>query len=150
MNVLYLILIILAVAGQAIVKKAYTEKTDEKGAYIFSALTSFFSMLFFVFSNKSFQWDMGIVPYAAGFGISFAACALFGVLAVANGSLSLTSLMASYSLMLPTFYGLIFLKDPMSIYLPIGIALLARLNVPGHIMPTESPHSAQPARDNSG
>ena len=33
---------------------------------------------------------------------------------------------------------------------PIGIALLARLNVPGHIIPTESPHNAQPARDKRG
>ena len=125
MNILYLILIILGVAGQGIVKKPYTEKTGESGAYLFSALTALFSMLFFVIGKKEFLWDTGIVPYAFAFALSYAASALFSVLAVANGSLSLTSLMTSYSLMIPTFYGLIFLKDPMSMYLPIGIGLLA-------------------------
>lgn len=125
MNVLYLILIILGVAGQGIVKKPYTQKTGEKGAYLFAALSSFVAMLFFVFGTRGLHWDMGIVPYALAFAASYAASTLFAVLAVANGSLSLTSLMTSYSLMIPTFYGLIFLKDPMSVYLPAGIALLA-------------------------
>ncbi|MBQ9920568.1 MAG: hypothetical protein IJO52_00135 [Clostridia bacterium] len=125
MNVLYLILIILGIAGQGIVKKPYTEKTGESGAYLFSALTSLVAMLFFVVCGKDLQWDMGIIPYSLAFAVSYAACAFFGVLAVANGSLSLTSLMTSYSLMIPTFYGLFFLNDPVSIYLPIGIALLA-------------------------
>ena len=47
------------------------------------------------------------------------------VLAVANGSLSLTSLFISYSLMIPTFYGLVFLKDSISFGFIPGLTLLA-------------------------
>lgn len=125
MTIIYLILIIFGVAGQGIVKKPYTDKTGDNGAWLFSAVSSFVSMLFFVVTSKGVQWNMAIIPYAIAFALSFAASGICGVLAIANGSLSLSSLMTSYSLMIPTFYGLIFLKDPMSIYLPIGIALLA-------------------------
>ena len=55
MNVLYLILIILGIAGQGIVKKPYTEKTGESGAYLFSALTSLVAMLFFVVCGKALR-----------------------------------------------------------------------------------------------
>ncbi|MBR3967318.1 MAG: hypothetical protein IKJ91_09630 [Clostridia bacterium] len=91
----------------------------------FAALTSFFSMLFFIVTSTKFLWNPKIIPYAITFAVSFAAATLFGLLAVANGPLSLSSLMISYSLMLPTFYGIIFLKETMSVYFIIGLCLLA-------------------------
>lgn len=125
MNALFLTIIILGISGQGIVKKIYTEKIAGNGAYLFTALSALFSMLFFIITGEGFQWDAALLPYAVAFALSYASSVLFGVLAVANGSLSLTSLMTSYSLMIPTFYGLIFLKDSMSKFFPIGIGLLA-------------------------
>jgi len=64
------------------------------------------------------------LPYSVGFGAAYATATVFSVLAVANGSISLSALMISYSLILPTLYGLLFLHDPIGIGLLPGIALL--------------------------
>lgn len=125
MSILYLIIIIAGVSGQNITKKIYTRKTGTSGTYLFSALTALFSMLFFLITSKNLSWNPGIVSYSIAFALSFATSSLFGLLAVANGPLSLSSLMISYSLMIPTFYGIVFLKEPMSVYFLIGLGLLA-------------------------
>lgn len=125
MNIIYLIIIIAGVSGQNITKKFYTEKTGTNGTYLFSSLTAFFSMMFFLVTSKNITWNAGIVSYSIAFALSFATATLFGLLAVANGPLSLSSLMISYSLMIPTFYGIIFLKEAMSVYFLIGLGLLA-------------------------
>ena len=124
MSILFLIVIIAGVAGQNITKKIYTKKTGTSGTYLFSSLTALFSMMFFLVTSKNISWNPRIVPYSIAFALSFATSSLFGLLAVANGPLSLSSLMISYSLMIPTFYGLIFLKEPISICFAIGLGLL--------------------------
>lgn len=125
MNAILLISIILGVSLQSIIKKPYSQKTSGKGAFIFSALSSLAAMLFFVATSKGFEWHAEIIPYAIGFALSYGAATVFSVLAIATGSLSLTALFVSFSLMIPTFYGLIFLNDPVSIGLVPGLVLLA-------------------------
>ena len=125
MNAILLISIILGVSAQNIIKKPYTQKSDGKGAFIFGTMSSFAAMLFFVISSGGFKWEAGIIPYALGFALSYGMATVFSVLATANGSLSLTALIISFSLMIPTFYGLIFLNDPISVGLVPGLALLA-------------------------
>ena len=125
MTVLYLIIIIACISGQNITKKMYTKKANVSGTYLFSACTALFSMLFFVVTLKDFRWDAGIIPYAIEFAASFAVAGLFGVLAIGAGPLSISSLMISYSLMIPTFYGILFLKEPIGIFFLIGLCLLA-------------------------
>ena len=124
MIALYLIIIITCVSGQNITKKMYTKKANGNGAYLFSACTAFFSMLFFIVTSKEFRWDSRIIPYSIAFALSFAVSNLFGVLAIGAGPLSLSSLMISYSLMIPTFYGIFFLKEPISIFFLTGLCLL--------------------------
>ena len=125
MSVVYLIIIIVGISGQSITQKIYTEKAGTSGTYLFSSLTALFSMMFFIVISRNIGWNPGIIPYSIAFALSFAASSLFGLLAVANGPLSLSSLMISYSLMIPTFYGIIFLKEPISICFVIGLLLLA-------------------------
>jgi drug/metabolite transporter (DMT)-like permease len=125
MDIIYLIIIIAGVSGQNIAKKFYTEKTGTNGTYLYSSLTALFSMLFFLLTSKNISWNSEVVPYSIAFALSFATSSLFGLLAVASGPLSLSSLMISYSLMIPTFYGIIFLKEPISICFVIGLAMLA-------------------------
>ncbi len=124
MIALYLIIIIACISGQNITKKMYTKKVNGSGAYLFSACTALFSMLFFIVTMKNFEWESGIIPYSIAFAVSFAVSNLFGVLAIGTGPLSLSSLMISYSLMIPTFYGIFFLKEPISIFFLIGLGLL--------------------------
>ncbi len=124
MNVVLLISIILGVSAQNIIKKPYTQKNGGKGTFLFSMLSSFAAMLFFVVTSGGFEFEIGFVPYSLGFALSYGTSTVFSVLATSCGSLSLTALIISFSLMIPTFYGLIFLNDPIGVGLIPGILLL--------------------------
>lgn len=124
MNAVLLISIILGVSAQNIIKKPYTQKSGGKGAFIFGALSSMAAMLFFIVTSGGFEWNVGVLPYAVGFAVSYAMAVVFSVLATACGPLSLTALVISFSLMIPTFYGLIFLHDERSVGLIPGLVLL--------------------------
>ena len=76
-------------------------------------------------SAGGFEWNVGVVPYAICFALAYAVSGVFGVAAVYCGSLSLTSLITSYSLLIPTVYGLVFLHDPIGKGLFPGLILLA-------------------------
>jgi len=125
LNVFYLIAIILGISGQNIVKKPYAKQTNGRGVYFFNAVVSAAALLFFVVTSAKLDFHISVLPYSVGFALSYGMASVFCVLAIANGSLSLTSLINSYSLMIPTFYGLIFLKDPMGIGFVPGMVLLA-------------------------
>ncbi len=120
----YLVIIILCSSGQNIVKKPFTDKNGGRGVYFFSAAVAFFAMLFFVFSSRSLSFNTALLPYSLGFAVAYCFATVFAILAIAQGPLSLTSLLISYSLMIPTFYGLLFLKDPIGTFFVIGLTLL--------------------------
>lgn len=123
MNAIYLTLIILGCTAQNITKKAYAQKTTG-GVFFFNALTSLSAMLFFAVTSGKLEWDMGVLPYSIAFAVFHSVVMIFSVLAITCGSLSLTTLITSYSLMLPALYGLIFLHDPVSFGLVPGFILL--------------------------
>ena len=125
MNFIYLISIIIGATMQNVFKKSFTQKTNGGGYYFFGALSSFAAMLFFVVTSKEFEWNAGFIPYSVGFALSYGAATVFSTAAVSCGSLSISSLVISYSLMVPTLYGLVFLNDPISIGLIPGLILLA-------------------------
>lgn len=125
LNIVYLLSIILGVSGQSIVKKPYTQKLGGRGVYLFSAMMSATALLFFVAASPRLQFNTSFLPYSIGFAAAYATSSLFMVLAIAHGSLALSSLFVSYSLMIPTLYGLIFLGDPISAEFLVGLALLA-------------------------
>lgn len=113
----------MGISGQSIVKKPYTQKTNGAGVYFFNTLLSAAALLFFVVTSSKFSFDISFIPYSIGFAVSFAVTSVFMVLAIAYGSLSLTSLFISYSLMIPTFYGLI-IGDTVSTGFIPGMLLL--------------------------
>lgn len=124
MSVFYLLSIILGVTFQQVVRKPYTQKSGGKGVFFYSFMVSLAAMVFFIVSAGGFEWNVGIVPYSVCFALSYAVSTVFGVAAVYCGSLSLTSLITSYSLLMPTIYGLVFLHDPIGIGLFPGLILL--------------------------
>ena len=123
LNVFYLVAIIIGISGQSIVKKPYTQKTNGGGVYFFNTLLSAAALLFFVVTSSKLNFSLSFVPYSVGFAVSYAVASVFMVLAIAYGSLSLTSLFISYSLMIPTFYGLI-IGDPIGKGFIPGMILL--------------------------
>lgn len=124
MNTIYLLAIIGGISAQDLFKKPFTNRRGNKGVFFFGALTALFALLFFCF-GKGLHWEAGILPYSLAFGLCYSLCNVCLVAAIGCGPLSLTALINSYSLMLPTFYGLLFLKDPIGKGLIPGLLLLA-------------------------
>lgn len=124
MSIFYLISIIFGISFQNIIKKPFTEKHSGKGLYFFSLLVGFSAMIFFALTSKKFEWNSGLIVYAVFFALAYTTATVCSLYAVACGSLSLTALVVSYSLILPTVYGLIFLKDPLSFSMIVGFILL--------------------------
>lgn len=124
MNTAILISITLCLTLQNIAKKAYGKKAVN-GTFTFSAASAFFAVLFFLCTSFSgFEFKFEFVPYSIGFAVSYAAATVCSVLAFFEGSLSLSSLIISYSLILPTLYGIIFLDEGVTPLFIIGIILL--------------------------
>ena len=124
MQIIYLISVILGISGQNILKKCFSEKTRGNGVYTFSMLSCLFSAAFFILTASDFRRNTELIPYACFFAIPYGTAIVSTVLALRWGPLSLTALISSFSLMIPTFYGLIFLKDPVGFGLYPGLVLL--------------------------
>ncbi len=122
-SVVYLLSVILGVSAQDVTKKRYTQKSSN-GTFIFGAIMSLAAMAFFALLGGEMEWELGFLPYSLGFAVAYSLVTVCGVSAIACGPLSITALVISYSLMLPTLYGLIFLGDPVTVGLVAGIAFL--------------------------
>ena len=123
MNIFYLLIIVLTLSMQNVAKKSYIQK-NQGGVYLFGGLTCFFAAIFFVVTSRGLEFERGIVTYAIAFATAYCITTIFSILAIGCGSLSLTNLMISYSLMIPTMYGVFFLKESLSLCFYPGIALL--------------------------
>ena len=124
MNAIMLLAAILGVSYQQISKKIYGAKT-QNGAYLFSAISSLVAALFFVLSSGfKFSYSKEAFLYSVLFAVSYGAATLCSFLAIANGPLSLSSLMLSYSTALPAVYGVAFLDEKLKTHMVIGLVLL--------------------------
>ena len=123
-NVLLLITAIVGISIQQISQKAYNKKVGG-GAFIFSAASALVAMLVFLIASKGeLSFQMEVVGYSVLFAVGYCMALAFSFLAIANGSLSLTSLVLQFSLIIPTFYGILFLQEETDFFLFAGIALL--------------------------
>lgn len=124
LQILLVVSIIVGTSLQQVFKKAYNVRGNTC-VYIFSAITVAAACLFFVATASypmSFTWEM--VPYSVGFATGYLFAAVCTMLAINEGSLSLTSLAISFSLLIPTVYGLVFYDEPLTVWFFIGLALL--------------------------
>lgn len=125
MNLLLVLIITLCSTVNNVARKAYNQSCPDKGSYTFTTLIAVTAALFFVLSSGgSLSFSAGLLPWSAAFGISYGLAIFFSVLAVSCGSLALTSLIISYSLILPTLFGLVFYQEPVSMMFLIGMLLL--------------------------
>jgi len=124
MESVLLALTVLSVCLQSIAKKAYNQK-KEGGAFTFTAASVLFALLVFLIVGKGrFELEARALWYSLFFALSYSTASVFTYLAISAGSLSLTSLIVQYSLIIPTFYGLIALNEPISFVLIAGLVLL--------------------------
>jgi drug/metabolite transporter (DMT)-like permease len=123
-QILVLISIIVGSSIQQVFKKAYNNRGG-RSIYIFCALTVAAAAIFFAATADyplSFTWDF--VPYSVGFAAGYLCATIFTMLAIKEGSLSLTSLAISFSLLIPTVFGLIVYDEPLNPWFFIGLGLL--------------------------
>lgn len=123
-NALLLALIVVFVSVQQVTKKAYNRKTGG-GAVTFSAASCVAALLvFLVTSGGRLVWSTEYLGFSALFAVSYSVTMVFSCLAIRVGPLSLSSLLTSFSLLIPTFYGILALGEPVSLTLYAGLALL--------------------------
>jgi drug/metabolite transporter (DMT)-like permease len=123
MNALFLVITVISLTVQSVFKKAYLGK--KSSVFLFNSLTGLAAAaVFFVFAKGKFDFCAEIFPYIISFAVCFIVCMFSSFMAIKTGSLALTSLVISYSLVIPTLYGIIFRKDPTILLFYIGISLL--------------------------
>ncbi|MBP3667024.1 MAG: EamA family transporter [Clostridia bacterium] len=123
MNYLLLFLTALFIVFQKVIQDRYNAKC-RSGVFLFSGMISFFAMCFFMAVNRDWTWSSELVIPAVSFGLSYAAATVFVVLAIKCGSLAKTTLITSYSLLVPAFAGLIILREPLGLPMIVGMILL--------------------------
>lgn len=124
----YLISIVIAQRFVSVAQKSYGNKITN-GGFSFSAAVIFFQIVFFAVSGYIIEGSLdftntAILPYALIFGICFGTAVVFDTLAVLSGPLSITTLFISFSLLIPTFYGIIFNSELPGLFFYIGLAFL--------------------------
>ena len=124
LSALLLLLIVAGLAAQDVTKKAYSKRCPD-GALGFAALSALAALLFFTLTGLgSFAFSPAFLPYSAAFAAAYSLSVLFSLLAIREGPLSLSALFVSYSLLIPTVYGLIAWNESFDALLGIGLLLL--------------------------
>ena len=118
-----LVLTVFFCSYQNILKKEFSKRCSG-GTYTFTGLCCLGALLVFLVINRDFDVTLPLLLYSIGFSVAYAAASVCMVLAIRYGSLAKTSLIISYSLLIPTLYGIIFLDDPIDTVMIVGFALL--------------------------
>ncbi|MBQ9161984.1 MAG: EamA family transporter [Clostridia bacterium] len=124
MNAFLLISTITTLTLQNVIMKAYS-KRGRGGSFSFASIGALAALIVFIIaSGGKLNFNAAIIPHSIAFAVSYCTALVGTFLAVREGPLSLTSLITSYSLIVPTLYGLIFGGEDISVLLIIGLALL--------------------------
>lgn len=109
---------------ESIAIKRYNAK-HKAGGFIFTALISLFSMLFFLITDKGgLHFPVEMLPYAILAGICYSSASYLTFVAFECGSFVMTNLFLSYALLFSIGYGLFFLKDPTTPLTYVGLTLI--------------------------
>ena len=125
MSTLLLIICIFATSGQNIFKKQYNSKV-KNGVFCFNAISSFFALLFFAVPAlvKGFEFQIGLIGYSLAYAISYVVTLVCIYLAILWGGFGMTSLIYSYSTVIPTLYAILFLDEKMNLLIGVGFLAL--------------------------
>lgn len=98
---------------------------NKSSVLLFSAISTFGACIFFVFSAKfKIDFSSALLPYSMLFAITYATNTYFSLLALKMGNLMITGLVFSFSLLIPTFFGLVAYNEESGITFWLGLLLL--------------------------
>lgn len=125
MHYFLLIIVVAMVALQSVIQKQYNISAAIPNSTLFSAASSFTAMFFFILSSRfQLSFSFELLPYSIGFALALSLAFVGQFLAIRHGSLSLTMLIVSYSLLVPTLYGIVVLRESLGNAGYAGIVLL--------------------------
>jgi drug/metabolite transporter (DMT)-like permease len=122
----YVILLLLPFVGvfQSWTQKQYNLKSKNPNAGLFSAVTALIALMFFLLtSGFQLTFTPKLIPYAIVFGLSYAAAWVGTLKAIECGTLTLTGMIISCSLVIPTALGIV-LGEAVTTKKVVGMALL--------------------------
>ncbi len=115
---------IVAQVLQQVCRKEYNKNFSDKPLF-FSCIGVLATLIYFiVLSSGKFTFLCEILLYVIPFSICYTTAYICSIYAIRYGPLSITSLVISCSVVVPLIFGVAFLKEPISLFLAIGIALL--------------------------
>ena len=124
-RILFLIIVVVLITLQDYFKKIYNTSTKEPNTFFYALLMSLSALVFFVVqSGFTLDFNMNTLPYSIGFALAYSSALAGSFFAIKYGSLSITVLVISYSLVIPTLYGIFGFGDNVSVVCVIGLVLL--------------------------
>ena len=113
MHILFLILAISGIVAQNTTRKSYGKITSS-GMFLF----------FLVASGFKLSFTSALIPYVILFALGYGSAVLFSLLAIKCGPLAITALISSFSLIVPTVYGIAVFGETVKTWFYVGCALL--------------------------
>ena len=127
MQYLILLLLLITLSSQNILTKNYFVKAKSTSPYIFSGFSVLFSLSYFTITGASsfdFSQISKLLPYSLSFAVTYGLAVISSKASIGCGPLSLSTLFSSYSLMIPTFWGIFVSGDKVTLLSIGGITLL--------------------------
>jgi len=125
MNILLLLIFSFTTPIQNIFTKQYDSKATVPNPFLFtgvSAATTWVILL--LIAGFKVQFVPELIPHALGYAITILLGCVFIELGMSVGPISLTSLISSYSTIIPIAYGIVWLREPVRKTAYIGFVLL--------------------------
>lgn len=126
-NWILTILLAFFMCLQSVFTRMYNQKLDAtvENSSVFTLVRVLIIALFFlVLAGFRLDWHGPTMPYALSYGVMLAVNLITCTMAYLTGPFALTSLLISASMVLVTVFGLVFLHEPLSLTMGIGIGLL--------------------------
>ena len=111
--------------GQSSFTKMASGKGQATGAMRINAIkVGAAFLLFFLISFYRLQLHLPTLLFAAAYGLLLFGSNLFGYLALMSGSMAISSLIVSYSVLIPCIFGIVFLNESVTAFRILGLILL--------------------------
>lgn len=123
MNYFLMAVTTAAISAQSLTTKQYNKKTN--APIIFTVMSAISALLVFLISSEfKLSFNFETLLYSLFFALCYSSALLGITVAIASGPLSISALIQSYALIIPTFYGILFLGEQVKTTTVIGFILL--------------------------